>query len=111
MIVHDTDDDAGNRKVSTDATARSGTTPESQHDTPGPSTRRKAKETQYRLGVGRPTAIGGTGPRAITTSGNKQKGKRVKASASVPPAEGAIPEEEEGKTVPIGLQFGMLSDL
>lgn len=91
MIVHETDDEA---EEPSDAANRPDTTPE---EPPGPSTRRKAKETQYRLGVGRPTAIGGSGPRAVTTSGSKPRSKRTKGSASVQPTEHVIREEEEGK--------------
>ncbi|THH20846.1 hypothetical protein EW146_g604 [Bondarzewia mesenterica] len=61
----------------------------------GPGTRtRKAKEAQFRLGVGRPAAVGGTGARAITKSMNVSKGRRAKSSKSIKPAEETIPEEE-----------------
>lgn len=63
----------------------------------GPATRtRKAKDAQFKLGVGRPSAIGGTGPRTVTKSLSLHKPKRVKGSASIQPTELAIREEDEG---------------
>ncbi|KAI0051751.1 hypothetical protein FA95DRAFT_1569801 [Auriscalpium vulgare] len=60
----------------------------------GPATRtRKAKDTQLRLGVGRPMAAGGTGARAVTKSVSAGKGRRGKSSRSLRPTEDTIPEE------------------
>ncbi|PPQ72022.1 hypothetical protein CVT24_008074 [Panaeolus cyanescens] len=62
---------------------------------PPPRTR-KAKELQTRLGVGKPVAAGGSGPRAITrSSGSSSKGKRAKSSKSMKPKEAPIQEEPE----------------
>ena len=54
--------------------------------------RTKAKELQRRLGVGKPTAAGGAGPRTVTRSTMLSKGTRLKPSKTVEP-EAAIPEE------------------
>lgn len=96
MIVHELDDETEDPKEPSDASVRAAASAESPQEPHGPSTRRKAQETQYRLGVGRPTAIGGSGARAITTFVSKSKGKRTKALASVRPVEDVIREEEEG---------------
>lgn len=94
MIVHETDDEADD---SSGAANIAGPSSGLLHQHSRPSTRKKAKETQYKLGVGRPTAIGGTGPRAITTSAEGPRSKRAKGGPSVQPAEHVIREEEEGK--------------
>ncbi len=57
---------------------------------------RKAKDGQYRLGVGRPAAAGGSGARSVTRSTSKNGRSRV--SRSVKPVEETI---EEGMTVTI----------
>ncbi|VDB86499.1 unnamed protein product [Peniophora sp. CBMAI 1063] len=63
--------------------------------TTGPATRtRKAKNTQLRLGVGRPTAAGGPGPRAVTRADSQPKVKRAKPSRVGRPAEEPIAEEQ-----------------
>ncbi|KAG7450376.1 uncharacterized protein BT62DRAFT_927676 [Guyanagaster necrorhizus] len=59
---------------------------------PPPRTR-KAKETQTRLGVGRPVAAGGTGARAVTKSANVTNGKRGKSRSVKPQV--TIQEEPE----------------
>ncbi|THH02866.1 hypothetical protein EW026_g76 [Hermanssonia centrifuga] len=62
----------------------------------GPASRtRKAKVTQFRLGVGRPTAAGGSGARAVTKSLSVSRGGRIRGSKSMKPQETAIQEEEE----------------
>lgn len=67
---------------------------EANTQTTPPATRaRKAKE-QTRLGVGRPVAAGGSGPRAVTRSLSIPKGKRAKASKTMKPTGDTIPEEE-----------------
>ncbi|KAI6005253.1 hypothetical protein F5J12DRAFT_835767 [Pisolithus orientalis] len=54
---------------------------------------RKAKESQYRLGVGRPVVAGGSGARSITKSVSvSRKSKRGKSSTSVKPSEATITE-------------------
>ena len=61
---------------------------------PPPITRtRKAKETQLRLGVGRPKVVGGAGARAVTKSFSASKNKRVSKSVKI--SEAAIPEEPD----------------
>lgn len=60
---------------------------------PAPRTR-KAKELQTRLGVGRPVAAGGSGPRAVTKSMSIPRGKRGKSGKAMKPTEATI---EEGK--------------
>ncbi|KAI0651714.1 hypothetical protein C8Q79DRAFT_934621 [Trametes meyenii] len=94
VIIHDTDEEDNatgrddNRSRSVAAAASSGS------EVP-PRTRR-AKETQYRLGVGRPTVAGGSGARAVTRSTSLSvRGKRTRASRSVKPVEAVIQEEEE----------------
>lgn len=79
-------------------------------EVPSPAPRtRKAKETQYRLGMGRPTLAGGKGARAITKSLSISK-KRGKGSRSMKPVEDAIQEEDEGKPIaPICLAYLMQS--
>ncbi len=60
-----------------------------------PPRTRRAKNSQYKLGVGRPTAAGGSGARTVTRStGLSQKGKRGKGSKSIKPMEAAILEED-----------------
>lgn len=60
----------------------------------GPSTRtRKAKDTQLRLGMGRPVLAGGEGARAVTKPVSASKSKRGKVSRTIKPAEDTIPEE------------------
>ncbi|KAI6044954.1 hypothetical protein EDC04DRAFT_179654 [Pisolithus marmoratus] len=66
-----------------------------------PPRTRKAKETQYRLGVGRPAVAGGSGARAITKSVSvSRKSRRGKSSASVKPSEATITEEPELERTP-----------
>ncbi|KAI0778045.1 hypothetical protein BD413DRAFT_97815 [Trametes elegans] len=96
VIIHDTDEEDN----AADQVQRSSIAPrfsESEAPPPPPPPRtRRAKETQYRLGVGRPTLVGGTGARAVTRStGSTAKGRRGKSSKSAKPKEAAIQEEEE----------------
>lgn len=53
---------------------------------------RKAKETQYRLGVGRPALAGGSGARAITKSRSVTKSTRIRSKRAIQPVEETIPE-------------------
>jgi hypothetical protein len=56
---------------------------------------RKAKDTQYRLGVGRPTIAGGSGARAVTKSVNVSRGsKRLKITRNAKQSEETIVEGE-----------------
>ncbi|KAI0082169.1 hypothetical protein K474DRAFT_1694476 [Panus rudis PR-1116 ss-1] len=96
MIIHDTDEE----EEGDNPAPPSNDTPHADSrvtDPPMPTTRstRKAKETQIRLGVGRPLAAGGSGPRAVTRSTSLTKGRRGKTSRSVKPIEATIQEEEE----------------
>ncbi|KAI0034309.1 hypothetical protein K488DRAFT_84157 [Vararia minispora EC-137] len=60
----------------------------------GPATRtRKSKDTQYRLGVGRPAIAGGSGARSVTKSANLSKLRRGKPSKSGRPVEATILED------------------
>ncbi|OJA10792.1 hypothetical protein AZE42_00299 [Rhizopogon vesiculosus] len=57
---------------------------------------RKARDTQYKLGVGRPTIAGGSGARAVTKSGSVSRGsKRAKSTRNVKSSEETIVEELE----------------
>ncbi|KAF9240903.1 hypothetical protein BU15DRAFT_61221 [Melanogaster broomeanus] len=63
---------------------------------PQPPRTRKAKQTQYRLGVGRPIIAGGSGPRAVTKSASVSRTvKRAKSSRTIQPTEATITEEPE----------------
>ena len=61
---------------------------------------KKSRQTQYRLGVGRPKLAGGNGPRAVTKSTSLTK--KGKGSLSVKPSEDAIQEEEGMLSCTIG---------
>ncbi|KAI0094607.1 hypothetical protein BDY19DRAFT_913723 [Irpex rosettiformis] len=96
MIVHDLEDEAEHERESQSESSRTNTPVESlRKDATGPSTRRKAKETQFKLGVGRPIAIGGTGARAPSSSTGKPRSRRGRAIMTAQPSERAIQEEEE----------------
>ena len=105
MIIHDTDEEDSAPPTA----ARNGVpaTPELHPQPPVPSTRaRRPKETQYKLGVGRPTALGGRGPRAVTrVASTAQKGRRTKGSRSVKPTEAAIQEEEGWFLIPMLVEW------
>ena len=96
VIIHDTDGDA-HEDIDRDSIeqcthAYEHDTQETTHTTPPATRARKAKE-QTRLGLGRPVAAGGSGPRAVTKSLSVAKGKPPKASKSIKQTEGTIPEE------------------
>ena len=92
VVVRDTDEEE-------EPTARSklDTTkiPQPASQPPAPRTR-KAKETQLRLGVGRPKTAGGAGARAVTKSFSLQKNKRISKSVKI--SEAVIPEEQDPGT-------------
>lgn len=77
--------------------SESNTDVESVVSTPGslpitaPTTRRKAKDVQTRLGKGRPVVAGGSGARKITKAFSKGNGRRAKTSMVLHP-----PIAEEG---------------
>ncbi|KAM5538177.1 hypothetical protein V8D89_008064 [Ganoderma adspersum] len=96
VIIHDTDeeDNANTDGALTSLSTLPSSEPEAASVLP-PRTRR-AKNSQYKLGVGRPTAAGGSGARTVTRSTSlSQKGKRAKGSKSIKPMEAVILEEEE----------------
>ncbi|KAI0274620.1 hypothetical protein BC834DRAFT_848953 [Gloeopeniophorella convolvens] len=97
MIVHsDVDEDDGQRAPQ----PGSGTPTALQS---GPATRtRKAKDAQLRLGVGRPTAAGGQGARAVTKSVSSVKGSRSKSGRTAKPATETIVEEATSPVVVAG---------
>ncbi|KAI0724410.1 hypothetical protein C8T65DRAFT_563689 [Cerioporus squamosus] len=96
VIIHDTDEE-DNGATDDQFTSGLSAPPSEASTAPAPPPRtRRAKDTQYKLGVGRPTVAGGHGARAVTrTASLSQKGKRGKGSKSVKPTEAAIAEEEE----------------
>ena len=98
MIVHDIDEEENLENERENPSAV-----ETQQDpspiSPVPSRTRKAKETQTRLGVGRPLAVGGQGPRAVTKSSSRPRGK---SSKSHKPKEPTI-QEGESSTLAIVL--------
>lgn len=88
MIVHDIDEEEEHGANSNTHEVDSGSMPTPQ---PPPRTR-KAKDTQVRLGVGKPRTIGGDGARAITRSSGSSKSKWTKPSRSMIPKEDTIVE-------------------
>ncbi|OBZ78658.1 hypothetical protein A0H81_00640 [Grifola frondosa] len=90
VIIHDTDEED-----ETDEGQQTKRLSEPESPSPPAPRTRKAKDTQYRLGVGRPAVAGGSGARAITKSISVSRGKRGKGSRSVKPTEDVIQEEDE----------------
>ena len=99
VVIHDTDEEgepATQSKSDTSKNPRSVIQPRVTQPPPAPpiTRTRKAKETQLRLGVGRPKAAGGTGARTVTKSLSVPKNnKRVSKSVKIP--EAVIPEEQD----------------
>ncbi|KAI0662709.1 hypothetical protein C8Q70DRAFT_908573 [Cubamyces menziesii] len=98
VIIHDTDEEdnvpQGDPRRSI---APQSSESEAQPPPPPPRTRR-AKETQYRLGMGRPTVVGGSGARSATrTVSRAVRGgsRRLRASRNIRPIEAPIQEEDE----------------
>ncbi|KAI9460895.1 hypothetical protein BJY52DRAFT_1261051 [Lactarius psammicola] len=87
MIVHsDTEEDEMQRAVKPESEA-----PSTLH--PGPITRtRKAQDAQLRLGVGRPTVVGGQGARVVTRSVEIAKGVRSRSGRGAKPTQDPIVE-------------------
>ncbi|KIY45450.1 hypothetical protein FISHEDRAFT_76631 [Fistulina hepatica ATCC 64428] len=86
IIIHDTDEEDSHDEHNEPVI-------EAQ---PAPSRTRKAKETQFRLGVGRPIAAGGNGARVVTRTATQSRAKRGKASSKAAiPVEPTIEEEPE----------------
>lgn len=90
VIIHDINDRNGQQSTSRSSQERNAKPirlPSSQLP------RRKARETQYRLGVGRPIVAGGKGARAVTKSVNvSQRSRRLKNSTTLQPSEATIVE-------------------
>ncbi|OAX44749.1 hypothetical protein K503DRAFT_861044 [Rhizopogon vinicolor AM-OR11-026] len=103
VIIHDIDEED---EVVEETEAKE--QPETQNPpTPTYSTlrTRKARDTQYRLGVGRPTIAGGSGARAVTKSGSISRGsKRAKSTRNVKPSEETIVEELEPERFPAAVK-------
>lgn len=100
VVIHDTDDeDTGGHESEPAKNVAGPSQARPPVSLPARNTR-KAKATQYRLGVGRPTVAGGSGARTVTRSLSVPKSKTSgKISRSVKPTEAAI-QEEEGKFFP-----------
>lgn len=102
VVIHDTDDEEAGEDPPP-APGSSSSLPEPAA-VPAPSlppapgrAPRKAKDSQYKLGVGRPALAGGSGARAVTRTGSISKPKRGKApSMSIKPSEEVIQEVDEG---------------
>ncbi|KAG0709000.1 hypothetical protein DFH29DRAFT_890071 [Suillus ampliporus] len=101
VIIHDTDDEEeAIEQVEMEQE------PEEHKPLPPPvdptPRARKAKDTQYRLGVGRPIIAGGSGARAVTKSISvSRSSKRAKSMKNVKPSEETIAEEPEPEPEPI----------
>ncbi|CAL1696105.1 unnamed protein product [Somion occarium] len=95
VIIHDTDDEDNNQDNRSPTDIGTPVEPQPLVATSAIRTTRKAKQTQYRLGVGRPTIAGGTGARAVTRSLSVPKSRSGKLNRSVKPIEEAIQEEED----------------
>ncbi|KAG2159998.1 uncharacterized protein EDB93DRAFT_1112868 [Suillus bovinus] len=97
VIIHDTDEEEGEEAIGEIEVKQQ----PKEHKPPpapvGPTPRtRKAKDTQYRLGVGRPIIAGGSGARAVTKSVSGSRGsKKTKNMKNVKPSEDPIAEELE----------------
>lgn len=87
MIVHsDTEEDEDHHAAKPESEALSGLNP-------GPMTRtRKARDAQLRLGVGRPPAAEGRGPRVVTRSVSVAKGARSRSARGGKPVPTPIVE-------------------
>ena len=99
VIIHETgDEDLGANTQETELITEETTQameepPQEPPEPPSLPRTRKAKDTQRRLGVGRPIAAGGSGPRAVTKSLSVSRSRRAKSSRNVIPVEDTIPEE------------------
>ncbi len=92
MIVHsDTDEDEMQHAVKPESDV-----PSTLH--PGPITRtRKAQDAQLRLGVGRPTIVGGQGARTVTRSVGIAKGVRSRSGRGAKTTQDPIVEGSSGR--------------
>ncbi|KAG9314481.1 hypothetical protein JVU11DRAFT_5278 [Chiua virens] len=88
MIIHDSD-------AETESSFSQRRHQVQPHEQPVPQRTRKAKETQYRLGVGRPVIAGGSGARAVTKSTSTSRTpKRARSNRSIKPSETTIAEAQ-----------------
>jgi hypothetical protein len=96
MIVHsDTDEDETQHGAKPESAA-----PSTLH--PGPMTRtRKAQDARLRLGVGRPTVVGGQGVRPVTRSVGSAKGVRSRSGRGGRSTQDPIVEGSSGRVFPI----------
>ena len=99
MPVHDTDEEGEpttQSKSDTSKIPQPVTQPRTAQPPPAPpiTRTRKAKETQLKLGVGRPKVVGGGGARAVTKSLNAPK-NNTRVSKSVKISGAVIPEEQD----------------
>jgi hypothetical protein len=96
VIIHDTDEEEGEEaigEIEVEQQPKEHKPPPAPVD-PTPRTR-KAKDTQYRLGVGRPIIAGGSGARSVTKSVSVSRGsKRAKSIKIIKPSEDSIAEGE-----------------
>lgn len=94
VIVHD-DFAEDPQEEEVDEPMRDVTTEHEQEPSARPpsSRARKTKETQLRLGVGRPVVAGGEGARTITKPPSVARGRRGKNSRSLPTLQPTIAEE------------------
>ena len=92
MIVHDIDEENLEEERKNSSTEEAQQIPSLTF--PAAPRTRKAKETQTRLGVGKPLAAGGQGPRAVTRSSGGPRGREIKFSKSHKPKEPTIQEGE-----------------
>lgn len=92
IIVRDVPDEALQPQTKDPTTARTTAHPPAVLPSRLPTRTRKAKEMQKRLGVGRPVAAGGSGPRVVTRSATISREKRVRGSESMKQLEATTQE-------------------
>lgn len=93
IIVHDVPEETTRQRYNIAHTTRPNTDASVDLPSVRPTRTKKAKESQTRLGVGRPVAMGGTGPRAVTRSATVSR-ERLKSSRSTQQIETTIQEGE-----------------
>ncbi|THH26595.1 hypothetical protein EUX98_g7599 [Antrodiella citrinella] len=96
VVIHDTDEEGEPEQAPPETATSSQHEPDPPLPPPPSRVPRKAKESQYKLGVGRPTLAGGSGARAVSRTGSISRPKRGKApSTMIKPNEEAIQEVDE----------------
>ncbi|KZT30527.1 hypothetical protein NEOLEDRAFT_1144156 [Neolentinus lepideus HHB14362 ss-1] len=96
MIIHD-----GSEDEALSPTQDPQSAPDPEPSASRPTRTRKAKDTQFRLGVGRPVVAGGNGARAVTRAKSRRGKARSFQTTEVP-----IPEESE----PLGAEGSPLRE-